>query len=43
MSRLPVPEGRRTLSERECEILHGLVRGESNKAIARRLSMLEAR
>ncbi|WP_298959404.1 response regulator transcription factor [uncultured Methylobacterium sp.] len=39
---LPVPEGRRTLSERECEILHGLVRGESNKAIARRLSIAES-
>ncbi|RVU19010.1 helix-turn-helix transcriptional regulator [Methylobacterium oryzihabitans] len=39
---LPVAEGRRTLSERECEILYGLVKGESNKAIARRLSIAES-
>ncbi|MEH3145436.1 MAG: response regulator transcription factor [Methylobacterium frigidaeris] len=39
---LPPLEGRRNLSEREFEILHCLVNGESNKAIARRLSIAES-
>jgi len=42
MSQLKVSTGEANLSDREVEILRGLIRGEPNKVISRRLTVTEA-